>query len=61
MDADAQQRWDDAISKSEALDCCKSNLGEPETNGRTAVRICTECGRKHRYMLADISDLLKSH
>ena len=59
MDADAQQRWDDAISKSEAPDCCKLNLGEVEENGKTTVRICLVCGRKHRYMLADVSELLK--
>ena len=59
MDADAKQRWDDAISKSEAPDCCKLNLGEVEENGNVAVRICQVCGRKHRYMLADVSELLK--
>ena len=60
MDADTKQRWDNAISKSEAPDCCKLNLGEAEESGKNAVRICQVCGRKHRYMLADISGLIKT-
>lgn len=58
MDADALARWDIVIDGSKARDCCKSHLGPPIEEGNMAVRICTECGRKHRYMLADISELL---